>query len=264
MAKTLLRAVLGLSGLYLLVCLLVALGQRGFMYFPARASEEEALRRARSLGLVPWRDDQGRLLGWRPERRGPAPWRILVFHGNAGSALDRHYYPPLFDPARFDVVLFEYPGYGPRGGSPSEALILAEAGRALDLLRGEGPVLILGESLGGGVACRLAGDRGEQVGGLLLVTPFARMAEVAGRHYPWLPVGLLLRDRWDALAAIRSFRGPVAVLLAGRDEVVGADQGWRLAKGCPGPVRVWEQPLATHNDLDLGSREWQEMVAFLD
>lgn len=264
-ARAWLRMGIGLFSVYALLCLAVFVMQRRLLYFPDRSGEPEALQRARSLGLEPWRDGVGRLQGWRRPRATPAPWRVLVFHGNAGNALDRAYYLALFEPQRFEVVLFEYPGYGSRTGAPEERAFL-EAGRAaFAQLSAEGPTLILGESLGSGVAAQIAAALPARVPGLLLVTPFASMTDVAAGHYPWLPVRLLMRDRWESAAALRSYRGPVAILVAGRDEVVGAAQGRKLAAACAGPVRVWEQAQATHNALDLrrGSPPWDEMLAFL-
>lgn len=248
------------------LCLAAFLLQRRMMYFPDRSSEGGSLQEAARLGLVPWRDGGGALVGWRRPATGSSRPRVLVLHGNAGDALGRAGYLPVLEAAGLDGVLLEYPGYGCRPGSPSEAALVADARAALALLREEGaPVILLGESLGSGVAAQVAAAEPGAVTGLLLVAPLARMTEVATHHYPYLPLGLLLRDRWDSLVAIRAYRGPVAVLVAGRDEVVGADQGRRLAQACPGPTRLWEVPRAGHNDLPLspGRPPWSEMLAFL-
>lgn len=253
-----------LLGGYSVLCLLVVVFQRSLMYFPSRAAEAEALATARSLGLEPWRDPGGGLLGWRPAPRGPG-LRVLVFHGNAGSALDRGYYLPLLERAGTDVILFEYPGYGARPGEPSQPSLVEAAVRALDQLRAEapGPVWLLGESLGSGVACAVAARQPGKVAGLLLVTPFARMTEVAAWHYPYLPVRWLLRDRWDNAAALATYPGPVALFIAGQDEVVGADQGRRLAAGTR--AQIWEQPEAGHNTFSTRPERppWPQIREFM-
>jgi hypothetical protein len=253
-------------GLYAGLCLLAFLAQRRMMYFPDRESEAEAVQRALRTELVPWPDAQGRLLGWRRPVRSGGP-RVLVLHGNAGDALGRADYLPVLEAAGFEAVLLEYPGYGPRDGEPSQAALVADAQAALGRLKAESPapVILLGESLGSGVAVQVAAANPNAVAGLLLAVPFARMGEVAAWHYPWLPMKLLLRDRWDSQDAIRNHHGPVALLIAGRDEVVGAEQGRRLAQACPGAVRVWEIPEATHNGLPRspGLPPWSEALAFL-
>ncbi|MBK9796018.1 MAG: alpha/beta hydrolase [Holophagaceae bacterium] len=248
------------------LCLAAFLGQRRLMYFPERTSEREALQRAARLGLGPWRDGEGRIIGWRRPLVAPAHRpRVLLMHGNAGDAQGRVAYLPLLEAAGFEAVLLEYPGYGCRPGAPSEAAFVADARAALARLRTEGaPIFLLGESLGSGVAAQVAAADPAAVAGLLLVTPFARMTEVAAWHYPIFPMGLLLRDRWNSLDAIRNYPGPVSLLIAGRDEVVGAPQGHRLAEACPGPNKAWEVPLAGHNELPLHpGPPWSEALAFL-
>ncbi len=248
------------------LCLAAFLVQRRLMYFPEHTSEGEALQRAARLGLGPWRDGAGRILGWRRPLVAPAHRpRLLLLHGNAGEAQARVAFLPLLEAAGFETVLLEYPGYGCRTGAPSEATLVADARAALARLRLEGaPIFLLGESLGSGVAVQVASADSAAVAGLLLVTPFARMTEVAAWHYPIFPMGILLRDRWDSLGAIRNYPGPVAFLIAGRDEVVGAPQGHRLAGACPGPRRIWVMSQAGHNDLPLSAGPpWSEAFAFL-
>lgn len=253
-------------GLVAAVCVLAFTLQRRLLYFPARSPEQAALSHAAQLGLEPWRAPDGSIRGWRAAPAG-APWaRVLVFHGNAGSALDRAYYAAALLPRGVCVVLLEYPGYGARGGDPSESSFSAAAVEAVDALASEGPepVLLLGESIGSGVAARAARLRPQAVRGALLVTPFARLADVARLHYPFLP-SFLLRDRWAPLDDLQSFAGPTAILVAARDEVVTAEQGRALFSALRGAKRIWEQPHATHNTLDLrpASGLWDEVLSFL-
>jgi pimeloyl-ACP methyl ester carboxylesterase len=257
---------LALGG-YAALCLLVVAFQRRLMYFPNRASEPEALRIAGNLGLAAWREDSGNLLGWRVPSAA-AGNRVLVFHGNAGSALDRGYYLPLLGGAGTEVILFEYPGYGPRPGEPAQDLLIEAGVQALARLRKEapGPVWILGESLGSGVACAVAARSPADVAGLVLVTPFARMTDVAAWHYPYLPVRFLLRDRWDNLAALALYPGPVGLFIVGRDEVVSAKQGHLLFASLGLRARLWEQSDASHNTFDTRSNAypWPEIRTFLE
>jgi uncharacterized protein len=262
-----LRAVLlTAAALYAAVCLLAFAFQRRLLYFPQRYGEEEALAVARRLGLMPWRDGQGVLVGWRAPAARPPRARLLVLHGNAGSALDRIHYAAALAPLGVELFLLEYPGYGARPGAPSLATLseaAAGGARALAAL-GPEPVLLLGESLGSGVAGRAVALAPGAVRGLLLVTPYARMAEVARLHYPFLP-GLLLRDRYAPLDDLAAWPGPTAVVVAGRDEVVTPEQGHRLFQALRGPKRLWEQQGAGHNGLGLdpGQPLWAEALGLL-
>jgi pimeloyl-ACP methyl ester carboxylesterase len=239
--------------------------QRRLLYFPERYPEQAALAAAARLGLEPWRGPGGALEGWRAGAPRPVA-RALVLHGNAGSALDRVHYVAALSRLGVEVVLLEYPGYGARPGSPSRHTLAAAAAGALDRLAREGPepVWVVGESLGSGVAARAVALRPGLVSGLMLVTPFARMADVVRLHYPLLPSALLL-DRYAPETDLAGWTGPAALLLAGRDEVVGAAQGRQLFRALRGPKRLWIQEEATHNglDLDASSPWWAEAVAFL-
>jgi len=257
---------LGAAALLALLAAALHLGQRALLYFPVRAPEDEAVRAAAREGLSPWRDGEGRLRGWRLATPPAAPRAVLlVFHGNAGAALDRAHYARSLAPLGVDVALLEYPGYGARPGRPSLPALSDAAVEAVDALAREGPpVWLLGESLGSGVAGRVAAARPERVRGLLLVTPFADLAAVARRHYPFIPAWFV-RDRYRPELDLASFLGPAVVLVAGRDEVVGAEQGRRLLDVLPGPRRLLEQPAATHNGIDLDSGAlWEEAAAFLE
>lgn len=266
MARTAGWALVAIAALYTAVCLLAFVFQRRLLYFPDRTGEQAALAAAGRLGLSPWRDAAGALAGWRAAPQGRPLARLLVLHGNAGSALDRLHYAAAFSRLGVEVVLLEYPGYGARPGHPTLRSLEAAAAAAVDQLAKEGPepVWVLGESLGSGVAARAVALRPGLVKGVVLITPFARMADVVRLHYPILPAALLL-DRYAPEADLAAWEGPTAVLLAGSDEVVGVAQGRRLFDSLRGPKRLRVEDGATHNGLDLDptSPIWEEMVRFL-
>lgn len=240
--------------------------QRQMIYYPVRSTEANARQWAATDGLVPWRSDTGELIGWRPDEIDASRDVMLAFHGNAGFAAQRGYLVHPLAPA-FDVYLMEYPGYGTRAGRPSEAAFVAAAQEAVDLLlrKREGRVFLLGESLGGGVAAAVAGSRPNDIAGLLLLTPFDSLVNVARYHYPVFPVRLLLRDRFENAKHLESFSGPVAIVVAEEDEVVPARFGRALYDAYAGPKRIWVQEGRSHNTLDLsiGNPMWSEMMAFL-
>lgn len=252
------------------VLLVAYAAQRRLVYFPARSSIEESERRAARLGLAPWRVD-GALVGWR-DRSPPEGARaaLVILHGNAGAALDRAYFVEAFRLAApalpLDVRLVEYPGYGPRPGSPTEESLVAAALEALAAVRAEGKerVFLGGESLGTGVAAVAAAEDPAAADGLVLVTPLASIPAVARRHYPFLPA-LFYRDTYRADRRLAAYARPVAFLLAGDDRVVFTDLGRALFEAHPGPKRLWVEERAGHNTLDWNPRlpRWREIVEFL-
>ena len=165
--------------------------QRQFIYFPTRQNLPQAEREATQRGLEPWLHE-GQFIGWQaPYPDGNATGSILVLHGNAGEAIHRTYFRDLFQSsaldARFDVYLLEYPGFGPRPGAPSEASLLQAADEAITQLQRDShkPILLVGESLGTVVAAIAGSRQPEAVRGMLLVTPFPKLALLAQQHYPW-------------------------------------------------------------------------------
>ena len=255
--------------------LIMAVFQRRLIYYPRTATEGELRALAETVELDPWVDGQSRLIGWRSRggaEGGDTGVTILVFSGNAGFALNRTYFIRGLSAgfgAAADVRIFEYPGYGAREGRPSEKAFKEAALAALDeaLAEGEGkgPVLLVGESLGSGVAAYLAGRRPAGVSGLLLITPFPSLTAVGRFHYPFLPVGLLMRDKFSSETALKDYEGPIAFIIAEMDEVVPAPLGQALFDGYAGPKRLWVQEARSHNNLDYDPEApwWREIQEFL-
>jgi hypothetical protein len=264
---SLLRLALSAALVLAVLLALAWLAQRRLLYFPARYDLAAADGPARRLRLEPWNDRAGSFAGWRSPHPSAAPVaRAVVLHGNAGSALDRTYLrdvlqapglPPI------EVILLEYPGYGPRPGAPTEASILAAVTDALDQLGPGLPVLLVGESLGSAAAALAAAER-PGVAGVLLLTPVASITSLARRHYPFAPP-FLVRDAFRADRALPRYPGPVAFLVAGRDEVAFPDLARDLFAARAGPKLLREQPDATHNDVRYlpGDPVWADVTSFL-
>jgi pimeloyl-ACP methyl ester carboxylesterase len=233
-----------------LVLAAIYLAQDRLLYFPARDSVE----RLTGGGLSAWPSAQ-EFRGLAAEPQGVPRGTVVVFHGNAGHAGHRGYYVRALVPLGLRVILAEYPGYGPRPGAVGEASLVGDAGATIALahrLYG-GPVLVLGESLGAAVAAGAAGAHPEQVSGVLLITPWDRLAHVASHHYPWLPVRWLLRDQYDSGARLASFPRPVVIVVAERDTIVPARFGVALHSTLRGPSHLLTIPASGHND-------WPERV----
>lgn len=261
--------------IFLGVTLLLTLLQRHLIYYPSKSGEEALRLQAEREGLFPWLDRNNDLIGWRSfpaDAVSPPRNRLVVFHGNAGFALHRGYYVSGFHSIpegdkKWELFLFEYPGYGARAGRPGEERICHAARQAFrDLLQdNRGPIYLLGESLGSSFASRLAAENPQAVSGLILVTPLTSLAEVAAIHYPFLPVRLMLRESHNVQDNLKSYPGPVAFLVAGRDEIMQHHLGEKLYQQYSGRKKLWVQAGAQHNTLDfsMGSTWWKEVDDFL-
>lgn len=273
MKTPLLRLLRVLLVAWLFLVAMVAIFQRSLLFFPSRASEPELLAAAARSAMQPWRNATGEIIGWKSaqDRGNPAATRMLVFHGNAGYALHRRHYVDGFEnltgTAGWEVILFEYPGYGARAGALGKASFDAAAHAAVAQLLAEDArsLFLLGESIGSGPACAVAALEPAKIAGVCLVTPFSRLTEVAAHHYPFLPIRLMVRDRWDNLAALRGYPGGLAVRLAGADEVIPAKFGRTLFDSFRGPKLLWTSDAATHNGLEFNPADpwWREASDFL-
>jgi alpha-beta hydrolase superfamily lysophospholipase len=127
------------------------------------------------------------------------------------------------------------------------------------------PLLLVGESLGAGVAAAAGSRQRDKIAGLMLITPWDRLANVAAHHVAWLPVGWLLRDHYDSIAHLASFDRPVLVVLAERDTIVPARFGMALYESLSAPKRLKVVSGAEHNNWIEGVDEdwWAEATQFL-
>jgi hypothetical protein len=195
---------LGYAGL----CLLMALAQRSFIYFPRPAADPAGRLELRVEGTRV-------LVAHRPH---PGPRALIYFGGNAEDvSLTRAELAALLPDTA--LYLLHYRGYGGSEGRPTEAALRADA-RALyaHVAERHSAVTVVGRSLGTGPAVHLAASRA--VERLVLLVPFDSLLAVARRAMPWLPVDLLLVDRWDATAEAPRVRAPTTIVAAGLDEVV--------------------------------------------
>ncbi len=251
--------------IYLAICLLVFLGQRKLLYQPSRITLEAGTRAAADQSFEPWHNQAGEYIGWKKVGPTNTPHaQLLIIHGNAGSAINRlDYADSLNNFLPLDVYILEYPGYGARSGSPSQKSLLAAADDAFDSLNNRGPIYLMGESLGTGVAAYLAGAHPDRIAGVVLLAPYHNLPDVAAGHFPFLPVHWLLLDRFPAASYLEKYHGPVAVLLAGQDVIVPNQFGHRLYDAYQGPKKLWLDPNAGHNDLpDQSPQFWKELAEF--
>jgi uncharacterized protein len=244
--------------------------EKRLIYFPFRTLEvtpKQLGLRYEETRLVA--EDGVTLHGWFLPVEG-SRYTVLVCHGNAGNIshrLDRALL--MHSKLGTDVFLFDYRGYGLSEGSPDEQGTYRDARAALRYLitaRGidRAHVVLFGESLGAAVALQLALE--EPVRALVLEAPFTSIADMAGSVLPFVPVGRLLRTRYDNLGKVAGLRVPLLVLHGERDATVPFAQGRRLFDAAPEPKQFFAIPGADHNDTYLvgGDPYWQAWKEFLD
>jgi pimeloyl-ACP methyl ester carboxylesterase len=242
---------------YALIILIVAAVQRQLIYVPTRLDPSVAQSTAARNGFAPWRNAAGEIIGWRMPAGERSTACVLVVHGNAGFAADRDYLArPIHDAASVDVFVLEYPGYGARAGSPSKASFVAAAEEAFTSLPSGLPRYLVCESIGAGVGTYLAMMHPKEIAGLALFVPYHRLSWVAQRTMPLLPAGWLLRDRFAPADDLKTYHGPVKIVVAEKDEIIPAEAGRRLYESYAGPKDLLVIPNARHNDVAEQTPEW--------
>jgi pimeloyl-ACP methyl ester carboxylesterase len=252
---------------YLLFLLIVFLFQQKLIYFPDTYSlaEQQQLADQSNLKLWPSTGDYRGLISKTSQTTGKGT--VIVFHGNAGSATDRTYYRDALERLGYRVILAEYPGYAARSGDLSEQALVADgiqtAKQALNDF-GE-PIFLWGESLGGGVASGIVQSGQVPVKGIILVTPFTSMADVAQHHYWFLLAKWLIRDKFNNVRNLQNYRGSTAVLVAENDEIIPTKYSLKLFESLHHRKKLWTFKGVGHNTLPMADELswWQEVMQFV-
>ena len=225
--------------------------QRQLIYLPDTSAVSGSVG-ARDVMLAT--SDGVELGAWLLPPRGPDRGvAVLVANGNGGNRAGRAPLAQALAAEGLTVLLFDYRGYGGNDGSPSERGLARDVRAAQDFLVEYGVpaerTVYFGESLGAAVVTELATSVAP--GGLVLRSPFVDLASVGQAHYPFLPVGLLLRDQFPLEEQIAGVKAPVAVVYGSADSVVPPEQSREVAEAAPTLKDLVEIPGADHNDAAL-------------
>lgn len=254
LALSILRIVLAV---YVGLCLLLFFRQSSYVYYPDR-----------QVGLtpaylkIPFEDvrietaDGETLAGWYVDAANESSdpdkeaLTVLLCHGNGGDIGDRLMSVQAFRDLGLNVLLFDYRGYGDSTGQPSEEGTYADglaAWEHLTIERGARPdrIVVFGRSLGAAVGTWLAQQVEPAV--LVLESAFTSAPDMAGRMFPYLPVRLLCRFRYDTIARIGNVGCPVLVIHSVADEMVPFEHGKRLFDAAKEPKAMIETR-GGHND----------------
>ena len=265
-----LEALWALVAAIVLVLAVIWLFQRRLIYFPLNEPVPPAASVLPAAEEVSFQTEDGLpLRGWFVPALRASRFTVLVFNGNGG---DRSYRAPLaagLAHKGLSVLLFDYRGYGGNPGNPSERGLASDARAArayLDSRRDvdSDKIAYFGESLGAAVAVTLAVERAPAA--LILRSPFTSLSDMGRLHYPFLPTGPLLRDRFDSVGRVGRVACPVLIVAGERDQIVPLEHSRRLFDAISTTGQLVVVPGADHNDYELlaGEQLIAEIVRFLD
>lgn len=244
--------------------LLLYLFQGRMIFFPQPTAPQNLSRYA--AHEISLRHGDISLTGWFFKNEIGPDQPLIVYYGGNAEDVSLNF----GDLGRFNTRSFlfmNYRGYGSSDGRPSERALLDDALFVLDhVLETEAidpdHVVLMGRSLGSGVAVHVAAKR--KVGGVILVTPFDSLVNVARSHYPIFPVGLLLKHRFDSAALAPGIATPALFLTASNDQVVPVRFARNLEHVWGGPVTAISVDGTDHNTIETAPIYWEAVNAFLD
>ncbi|MFO1203471.1 MAG: alpha/beta hydrolase [Tabrizicola sp.] len=246
-----------LSGMYVF--------QRDLQYFPTHrdpAPDAAGLTGVTRIDL-PTPDGETLVL-WFSPAPGDRP-TILFLQGNAGEIADRADRFAFYQSQGFGVAFLSYRGYGGSTGSPSETGLLTDAKAAYDHLRTEGiapaRIILVGESLGTGPAVITAAQN--PVAAVILEAPYSAAVDIARQAYPWIPVGLLMKDQYRSRDYVSRIDAPLLILHGAKDRVIPQGFGKRLFKAAKDPKTFLSLGPVGHDAL-FSPATWEAEVAFID
>ncbi len=250
---------------YLAVVALVFVFQRSLQYFPSTDARDAAERTGGLMQTVTYRTEDGlEIAGWFHPPRDGLP-TLVRFHGNGGQHGDRAGAMQPYMARGYGVLLAGYRGYGGNPGKPTEDGLYADGRAALAWLAGQGieagSVVLYGESLGTGVAVQMATEHA--VAGLVLEAPFTSAVDVGQAVYRWLPVRLLMWDRFDNASKIGRIAAPLLLMHGDADRVIPIHFGRRLFEAANEPKTALFVPGGGHSDLDFYGIS-EQVLTFLD
>ena len=246
-------AVATLIAIYLALAGFLYVSQKRLTYHPdtKRVTPAEAgLDGVREVTLNPPGGDK--VLAWYGKAKPGQP-TLLYFHGNGGSLATRAERIGKYLARGRGMFMMSYRGYSGSTGVPSEAANVADAKLAYDTLiaGGVGPedIIIYGESIGSGVAVQVAAAK--PAAGLVLDAPYTRLVDIAADRYRWLPVRLMMRDRYESATYLPGLKLPLLVVHGDQDQTVPTAMGRKVYELAGGAKEIAILKGAGHNDHHL-------------
>jgi fermentation-respiration switch protein FrsA (DUF1100 family) len=248
---------------------LIAMAMERYLIYPAPSAARGNWNATDPLHEDVWFNsaDGTKLFGWFLPN--PTSKRAVLYcHGNGENvALDGELVALLKDRLHASVFVFDYRGYGRSEGSPNEAGCIADgqAARAWLMKRlGLQPneIVLLGHSLGGGIVAALAAEGGARA--VVLENTFSSIVDVAAHSHWWLPVRLVMRNRYDSVSRIRQYDGPLFQTHGANDTLIPIEFGRRLFDASPSKIKRFIEATGLGHDDGPADSYYRDLAAFLD
>ena len=230
--KNLLQLVFIIFFIYFFVLVFLYFGQRNLLYHPNENnySGDEILVDIKKVKITT--TDNVELIGWYHEKNLNDFKTLVYFHGNAGSLENRIHKLNNFRDININFLIIAWRGFSGNKGKPTEKGLYEDGESAVDWLIKKGlsekDIVLYGESLGTGIATHLAQNK--DFAGVILETPFTSMADAAKIFYPYIPINLLLKDKFENYKKIKKINSPILIMYGELDQIVPFSMGKKIYK----------------------------------
>ena len=228
--NNLLQIILVIFFIYFLILVFLYFYQRNLLYHPNENNYSEDRISVEIENVKIKTSDNIELLGWYHEKNLKDFKTLIFFHGNAGSLENRIHKLNHFRDMNINFLIIAWRGFSGNKGNPSEQGLYEDGKSAIDWLIKKGVseknLILYGESLGTGVATHLAQNK--NYAGVILETPFTSMIDSAKKFYPYIPVKLLLKDKFENYKKIKNINSPILIMHGEVDQLVPFSMGKKI------------------------------------
>ena len=228
--NNLLQIILVIFFIYFLILVFLYFYQRNLLYHPNENNYSEDKISVDIENVRIKTSDIIELLGWYHEKNLKDFKTLIFFHGNAGSLENRIHKLNHFRDMNINFLIIAWRGFSGNNGNPSEQGLYEDGKSAIDWLIKKGVseknLILYGESLGTGVATHLAQNK--NFAGVILETPFTSMVDAAKKFYPYIPVKLLLKDKFENYKKIKNINSPILIMHGEVDQLVPFSMGKKI------------------------------------
>ena len=215
---------------YIIIVLFTYLYQRKLLYHPSENNYTGDEIQFDYKEVFIEVDKDVKLKSWFLEKELKKNKTILYFHGNAGDLTNRVHKLNELNKLDVNILIISWRGFSGNPGKPTEKNLYNDARKSVEWLNKAGVtnknIILYGESLGTGVATELG--QNNSFSGIVLESPFTSIADAAKIYYPYLPVNLLLKDRYDTIKKIKNIKIPVLIMHGKKDNIVPFFMGEKL------------------------------------
>ena len=220
--KYLYLSLLSLLAVYLLVLLFIYFNQRNLLYHPGDNNYLDDKIQFSYKEVFIEVDQDIKLKSWLIEKDLKKYKTLVFFHGNAGNLFNRVHKLNELHKLDINILIISWRGFSGNSGNPTEKNLYQDAQKSIEWLNSKGieskKIILYGESLGTGVAVELA--QKNIFNSIILESPFTSMAKTAKIYYPYLPVNLLLKDKYDSINKIHKITKPILIMHGMKDDLV--------------------------------------------